>query len=97
MGREFHVRFREGLGVQFPRATRLLSEEQFEQARQRLTALWAELPHATESRWEPFHYMTHATRHLGSSGGARCSLCGAPEVWAFEEVREKSGTDPRRS
>jgi hypothetical protein len=24
MGREFHVRFREGLGVQFPRATRLL-------------------------------------------------------------------------
>ena len=22
MGREFHVRFREGLGVQFPRATR---------------------------------------------------------------------------
>jgi hypothetical protein len=23
MGREFHVRFREGLGVQFPRATRL--------------------------------------------------------------------------
>ena len=24
MGREFHVRFREGLGVQFPRATRLI-------------------------------------------------------------------------
>jgi hypothetical protein len=24
MGREFHVRFREGLGVQFPRATRLV-------------------------------------------------------------------------
>ena len=24
MGREFHVRFREGLGVKFPRATRLL-------------------------------------------------------------------------
>jgi RNA-directed DNA polymerase len=25
MGREFHVRFREGLGVQFPRATRLIT------------------------------------------------------------------------
>jgi RNA-directed DNA polymerase len=24
MGREFHVRFREGLGVRFPRATRLV-------------------------------------------------------------------------
>jgi hypothetical protein len=32
MGREFHVRFREGLGVQFPQATRLVRKEEVERA-----------------------------------------------------------------
>jgi RNA-directed DNA polymerase len=44
MGREFHVRFREGLGVQFPRATRLVvfceSQEDANEIKERILPEW---------------------------------------------------------
>jgi hypothetical protein len=48
----------------------LLGEGEFQEAMQPVVALWAELPPYREVRWDPCHYMTGATRHLETGGGA---------------------------
>lgn len=49
----------------------LLTEAEFEEILQPVVGLWVELPDATTNQWEPGHYMTGATRHLGTADGAR--------------------------
>jgi hypothetical protein len=48
----------------------LLTEAEFETALQPIVALWAEPPDARRAERAPFRYMTAATRHLGTRGGA---------------------------
>src|SRR5262245_15138516 len=72
MGREFHVRFREGLGVQLPRATRLLlgfsgPREEAEQIKQRLQEFLQETLKLELSQAKTLitHARTEAARFLG--------------------------------
>jgi hypothetical protein len=69
----------------------LLGEE-FQEAMQPVVALWAELPHAREVQWDPCHYMTGATCHLSTGGGARYAASYAARGLAClagpEESRE---------
>src|SRR3954471_21644700 len=72
MGREFHVRFCEGLGVQFPRATRLLlgfsgPREEAEQIKFQLREFLRDHRERelSESKTLITHARTEAARFLG--------------------------------
>jgi hypothetical protein len=75
MGREFHVRFREGLGVQFPRATRLLvgfqyrreAEQFLRELRERLGKFGLVL-HPDKTRLIEFGRFAAATRQQRGQG-----------------------------
>jgi hypothetical protein len=49
----------------------VLTEAEFQQALLPVVEVWAVIPPATRVEWDPEHYMTGATRHLGSAAGAR--------------------------
>jgi hypothetical protein len=51
-----------------------LTERGFHAALTPVVALWAQLPPAIAGEWESGHYMTGATRHLGSRGAAAHAL-----------------------
>jgi hypothetical protein len=48
----------------------LATDEDFEAAEEPIRDLWRQLPNYSQVPWEPFHFMTGATRHLQTGGGA---------------------------
>src|SRR4051812_15251863 len=91
MGREFHVRFREGLGVQFPRATRLVMGFACEEDARRVLEV---LPkrfgkyglslHPDKTRLVPFQRPPQSPPSAKSSAGGRpgsFDLLGFTHYW----------------
>src|SRR6516165_2885165 len=78
-----------------------LTDAEVEAILEPVVDLWAALPAATANEWSPDHYMTGATRHLGTLGGARYAASyvarglgcaagkkGSPEWRAVEQAEE---------
>jgi hypothetical protein len=74
-----------------------LTEAEFEETMRPIIGLWRDLPPASVSPWEPYHFLTGATRHLGSTGvdaasySARAVTCAAhPKVGVGRSVEPNS-------
>jgi hypothetical protein len=83
----------------------LLTRADFEPVLAPVVVLWRELPPATVTQWDPWHYMTGATRHLGSPGAAAdaasytsrvlARVAGVREAPEWDAEQDKEGAVQR--
>jgi hypothetical protein len=83
-------RHREAIDMAERAADGDLSPEAFDEALQPVVELWANIPNRTEVKWEPSHYLTAATRHLGGGGNTKYAASFAARGLACLSGEEES-------